>query len=312
MSKERTEQVAHAHPDWTNKQIADHLNISLRTVYRHLGRQSDRLKTDSDEQQTEILNKNDAKILVFDIETSPLICCSWGLYKQMITPSQVIRDMSILTWAAKWLNSPKVFSSRVSAEEAKVGSDDSILERLWSLIDRADIVVGFNNKKFDHKKLNSRFLIGGYAEPSPYTPLDIFVEIKKKFSFSSNKLDYINQLLGIGRKLETSMDLWMRCVNGDDRALKEMEVYNKQDCLVTEELYHAVKSWIKSPNLGLYTPTLEEVCPTCGGINLEPNGYYTTPVSKYESLRCVDCKSLSRRRVNAMDKDIKKRQLVSL
>ena len=43
-----------------------------------------------------------AKILLLDIETAPMEVFSWRLWKQTVLPHQIIKDWSILSWAAKW------------------------------------------------------------------------------------------------------------------------------------------------------------------------------------------------------------------
>lgn len=314
--KEIANQIIIQHPEWSNQQVATHMGCSLRSVYRYIGSQQDRTGRQighlEETAQKVLKDDSETKILIFDIETSPLICATWGIYKQLINPGQVLRDTAILTIAWKWLYSPRVYSAHVTEAEAKAGDDLSVVKRFWKVLDDADVVIGFNSKKFDHKRLNARLLINGMDEPSPYVALDIFAEMKRKFSFSSNKLDYVNKLLGMSGKITTNMDLWLEAIKGEITALREMQRYNKEDVQITEALYDALKGWIKHPNLGLYVTTDEEVCPTCESKNLEPNGFYNTPLGRFESLRCTDCRSLSRRRVNVLDAGNRKRQLVSI
>lgn len=295
-------------PELSVRDIAKKLNCSTRTVYRY----KKKLNEQDNQDTQEPLDKKNPKILIWDLEFSPCIIASFGIYKQNIQPKQVIRDMSLLTWSAKWLYSSKVFSDRVSTEEAKAGKDSSIINRLWSLLDKADVAIGFNSKRYDHKKINSVFIRNGLLEPSPFLIIDLFSEIKKKFSFTSNGLDFVNRILGLQQKDHTSLDLWIQCISGDDSALREMEAYNRQDVNITEMLYEKLLPYIKHPGLYVADDDNNLVCPSCGGTNLKEDGIYSTNLSKYQSLRCQDCGSLSRSKMNLLSKEQRTHQLISI
>ena len=46
----------------------------------------------------------DAKILIFDIETSPMEAYAWGTFKENIPIQRIKKDWFVMTWAAKWLD----------------------------------------------------------------------------------------------------------------------------------------------------------------------------------------------------------------
>ena len=237
-----------------------------------------------------------AKILLFDIETTPMEVYVWGLFgNKYINYGNVIRDWNVLSWSAKWLCDSKVMSDIQTPEEA-IGHDDKrVLGGIWDLIDKADVVIAHNGDKFDLKKLNTRFHMNGYLPPSPYQSIDTLKVVKRNFAFSSNRLDYLGQIMTNKGKIETNFQLWTDCIKGDKRALKKMLEYNEEDVRLLEEVYMELRPWIKShPNMGLYEGI--ETCPSCGCSDLYPNGgYYTTTVNRYESYRCGDCGALSRR-----------------
>ena len=91
-----------------------------------------------------------------------------------------------------------------------------------------------------------------------------------------------------------------------------MRQYNKQDVMISEELYWQLRPWIKHPNLGLFTEYDGTMCPACECTELKPNGFYNTAVARYQSLRCMQCGSLSRERVNVLSKKKRKNQIISL
>ena len=238
-----------------------------------------------------------ARVLILDIETAPLRSYTWGLWKQNISVSQIIYDWFMLTWSAKWLFENKVFSDRLTSKEALAQDDKRISKTIWELLDEADIVIAHNANQFDIKRLNTRFLINGLDSPMPYQTIDTLEHAKKRFKISSNRLDYINKILGLGRKIDTGgFELWDNCVQGDTKALKKMETYNKEDVKILEETYLRIRSWIKPhPNIGLFVVDDIEACPSCGGDSITfSNKPYATTANLYDLFRCDDCGSVGR------------------
>jgi DNA-directed RNA polymerase subunit RPC12/RpoP len=85
-----------------------------------------------------------------------------------------------------------------------------------------------------------------------------------------------------------------------------MNVYNKHDVEVLEEVYLKIRPWIRNhPNLGTYSKDYVDTCPNCGSINMIDNGEYHTPANVYTSYRCGNCGALSRSRKGTLDIDKK-------
>lgn len=240
--------------------------------------------------------RSPAKILLFDIETAPMEVTVWGLYKQRIPTDNIIKDWSVLTWAAKWLYAPEVISAKVSTDEAFNRQDRSILGGIWDLFEQADIVIAHNAQKFDVRKLKSRWILNDFKPPAPYQVIDTLKESRKHFAHSSHKLDFLQMKFRQTRKIPTNYELWQRCVNHDADALVEMQTYNKQDVFALEELYLKIRPWITShPNLGVYDLG-DAVCAYCGHGEFEWVGHYYTPAGRYRTKRCKSCGGFSRER----------------
>ncbi|KKM04658.1 hypothetical protein LCGC14_1762000 [marine sediment metagenome] len=253
------------------------------------------------EYNTVLEHKTPAKVLVFDVETAPLRSYTWGLWKQNIQTSHIISDWFMLTWSAKWLFEDEVFSDRLTSKEALAEDDRRISHSIWKLIDEADIIIAHNANRFDVKKLNTRFLLNGLNPPMPYQVIDTLEHLRKRFSISSNRLDYVNELLGIGRKIDTGgFALWEGCMRGDALSLKKMEEYNIVDVEILEETYLRIRAWIKPhPNMGLFIEDNVEVCPACGSKELKFGGTpYRTAANSYETFRCEECGSVGRSRTS--------------
>lgn len=241
-------------------------------------------------------NKIAAKILLFDIETSPMEVYVWSLRgNDYISPESIIKDYSVLTWSAKWLFEPEVISQKVSGQDAINREDSSILQKMWELLDEADVVVVQNGKKFDIPKLNARFLRIGFPPPMYYQVIDTKEVMSKNFGLSSNKLDYANKFLGIDVKDDMEFQDWIDCVHGDETKLQKMCDYNQTDVVIMEELYLKLRPWIPShANLGIYADTDKDCCPNCQSTELRWSGQYATPLGMYEAFRCLNCGAIGR------------------
>ena len=112
------------------------------------------------------------KILIFDIETSPMASYTWGRWKQNVSLDQTISEWFMLSWSAKWLNNPNMMSDALTPEEVSREDDARITRSIWHLLNEADIIIAHNGVKFDTPKLNSRFIINGLMPPTPYRQID--------------------------------------------------------------------------------------------------------------------------------------------
>ena len=264
-------------------------------------------------QEMEIQPKNMPKMLIFDIETAPMEIYTWGLFKQHPQIHQIIKDWSLLSWSAKWLFNDEIMSQRVTTGEATKRVDASIIGDLWLLFNEADILIGHNAMKFDVRKSNLRFALNGLNPPTPYRTIDTMRHAMKVFDSASYKLDYLSQIFGGKPKMKTEFELWTEAVTGNEQALEDMEVYNRFDVVVTEELYLKLRPWMKShPNVALYIDTEETLCTNCGNENLTWGGKYYTPAGRFKAFRCDKCGAIGRSRLSDLDKETRARLALSV
>lgn len=234
------------------------------------------------------------KVLLFDIETAPILGYVWGLWDNNIALNQIHSDWFVLSWSAKWLGDKKVMYA--DQRKAKNVEDDStLLQGIWELLDQADIVITQNGKQFDVKKLNARFVMHGFKPPSSFKHIDTRVLAKKHFGFTSNKLEYMtDKICKKYKKLKHTkfhgFDLWRECLKGNMEAWKEMEKYNKYDVLSLEELYTKLIPWDNSVNFNIYRDDNATVC-TCGSKEFVRNGFFYSSTGKYQRYSCKECGS---------------------
>lgn len=238
----------------------------------------------------EAIVSTNAKILTLDIETRPLTSHTWGLWDQNISINQIIDPGGVMCWAAKWYGQNR----------AKFASDfhdghQQMVEQIWELCDEADVIVGYNHKKFDMKFLRREWLLAGLPSPTPWQDIDLLNVVRQQFKFPSNKLDYVARELGIGTKVKhEGFDLWTSCMAGDEKAWGRMRRYNIQDVRLTERLLDRLRPHIRNhPNLNMFGPRAS-ACHACGSKDLEDAGEHVTATRAYPRFRCRTCQSLTR------------------
>ena len=238
------------------------------------------------------------KILLFDIETTPMPVWVWSFGKQYVPPTNLVKDDDgnqrvwyVLSWAAKWLYDDNVMSDIVTPEEAVARDDSRVLDSIWEMLDQADIVIAHNGDRFDLRKLNARFILNDMPPPSPYKSIDTLKIARREFAFSSNKQDFLTKTFGLAEKLKTDFQLWLDCMDGDKSALNNMLSYNERDVVGLEQVYLKLRPYIKNhPNLGVLMD--DSVCPTCGSKSIKAsNATYFTSSNEFPVYRCGGCQS---------------------
>ena len=235
-------------------------------------------------------------ILAIDIETAPHTVHVWGLHKQFVAINQIMETGRVMCFAWRWINEKGqiYFLSELDGR-------DVMLDKAHELLDEADIVVTYNGKKFDVPTLNKEFLENGYSPPSPYKHVDLYRTARSQFRFASNKMDHLAKELGFKTKVRHSgHELWVKCMEGSEKAWAKMERYNKRDVLILEKLYDRMLPWIVGhPNVSLFTDGYMRLisCPSCGSSKMQSRGTCTTKSYVYKRFQCSSCGSWGRERL---------------
>ncbi len=229
-------------------------------------------------------------IVFLDIEVSANLSYVWGFYEQ--NTIKVEKEWDILSFSAK-VGRKFITLSQGDCDE------EHLMIQLWNILNDADCVIAHNGKKFDIRKINTRFIKYGLTPPSPYKVIDTLQIARQKFAFNSNRLDALGEYLGIGRKKETGgFELWERCMKGDQEAYKILKKYNEQDVRLLERVYQKLLPWIDNhPNYGVYSHS-DMVCPNCGSQHLQSRGTARTTTREYRRYQCQSCGKWSRDQLN--------------
>jgi hypothetical protein len=214
------------------RQIAKDVGKSKSTVSDYLRK----FKNNPDYLQEVVLPENKPKILLFDIETSLIKGYFWSLWKQNISINQIIEDWYVICWSAKWYGESEVFNSSVHhhglpASGRYKDNERIVVEALWKCLDEADIIIAYNGKSFDRKKMNFKFFEYNLPEPSPYKVVDPMLIIKGNFSITSAKMDYVARYVESLEegKHSTNIQLWVDSMNDKVESLDYMQDYCDQD-----------------------------------------------------------------------------------
>jgi uncharacterized protein YprB with RNaseH-like and TPR domain len=229
------------------------------------------------------------KRLFFDIETSPNIGLFWSAgYKQNISPDNIIKERAIICIAYKWAGDKKIHSLTWDKNQ----DDKAMLAQFIKIANEADELIGHNGDRFDLPWIRTRCLYHRIPVFPNYTTLDTLKNARSKFRFNSNKLDYIAQFLGLGKKLHTGYDLWKKVVlEKDQTSLNYMVKYCKGDVELLEKVFNELSTYIPSKtHHGVLAGNEKCSCPNCSSYEMK---YTKTRMSALGmpriQLQCQDC-----------------------
>lgn len=238
-------------------------------------------------------SQHEPRILIYDIETSPIVSWNWGIYDQ--NAIEVIQDWQIICFAYKWLGEKKTtFIAQWDYKGHKDGwenlNDKQVVEYLHNLFNQADIVVAHNGDQFDQKKVQARMMVHGMSPPSPYKQIDTKKLAKRPAAHTSNKLTDLGKAFNLGVKEQTGgFATWKGCMSGDEKARKIMKKYNIQDVELLEKLYLYLRPWATNhPHMG-YLAGRPDACRNCGGTHIQSKGVQRNNTNEYRRFKCMDC-----------------------
>ncbi len=232
-----------------------------------------------------MLPNSKPKILIFDIETSPLVGTAWATYDTQLL--EIIDKSYILCISWQWVGEKKIHSMT-----AQYRKDKAVCKKLAALINKADMLVYQNGDEFDLKVARTRMLDHGMKVLKPIASVDTLKKFRECFKFPSNKLDEVCKYLGIPGKLKhAGYSMWRGCMDNNRKSQSEMAKYNRHDVYITAVMYEKIKPWIpKHPNLvALRTQGVGRGCPTCESTNIAKWGLRPTAAGVQQRMLCKDC-----------------------
>ena len=234
-----------------------------------------------------------ANVLIWDVERTTLDVLDrvydLRIKKSRHDPKQIVRDWNLLGAAWKTRDGP---ISCISVSPKDPFNDYEVVRRLHEVLSAADVLIGHNSDAFDLKTFNARAIFWGFTPIPPKVSIDTLKVAKKYFKFTSNKLSYIAQYLGVALKDE-SPD-WDLILAGDAEELANMREYNKKDVIVTEQVYQKLMGWHHTHPQISDVKDIEgadvHVCPKCSSPRLQRRGTRRMASGKQlQQYQCNNC-----------------------
>ncbi len=229
------------------------------------------------------------KRLYLDIEVSPDVCLSWRTgYKINLDPNSIIKERSIICIGFMWEGEKEAHIINWDDDQ----NDKEMLMEIMNIVNEADEIVMHNGDKFDLPWIKTRCLYHNLPAFPDHKTVDTLKIARRKFYFNSNKLDYIAQYLGIGRKIKTEFGLWRDILLKNCRtSLHKMGVYCKQDVLLLQQVYNKLRlSASPKTHAGVLAGKPKFSCPHCGSIDVKMTKKRVTAAGTIQyQFQCKKC-----------------------
>lgn len=230
---------------------------------------------------------NKMKILLFDIETAPNVSYTWGKWEQNVIKFK--KEWYMLSFAYKWLGENKVHvvSLRQFPQYKRQPENDLYLvKELHKLFNEADVIIAHNGNSFDIKMAQAKFMMHRLPVPKPFKKIDTKLVAKLHAKFMSNSLDDLGEILGLGRKIKhAGFEMWLGCMAGEEKHWKNMEKYNKQDVVLLEKVYLALRGYMTNHPKSFSG----RACEVCNSQNIIFKGTLRTKRQLLKRFQCKDC-----------------------
>lgn len=228
------------------------------------------------------------KTLFLDVETNYSVVASWSLWPKYIPHDNILQEWYVICACWKWAGQKTVHSAKTYDQD-----DKEVILRIKEAIEEADEIVYHNGDRFDFKKLQARALVNGIEPIVKPVAVDTLKQARKHFALTSNRLDYIGKILGVGGKIDTSNELWLKALRGEKKAINYMVKYCKEDVRLLERVYDKMKPYM---DVGVNRSVFHQrdlSCPRCSSNRVMKQGTRRTKTGEYQRYKCKDCGSWS-------------------
>lgn len=234
------------------------------------------------------------RVLLWDIETSHNIVATFRLYGEDYIPhSNLLQERYTICGCWKWLGEKTIHSVAVTDDPKRFKKnpydDFHVVKTLHNVLSEADVIVAHNGDAYDTKFVKARAIYQKLPPLPPIRSIDTLKVAKQGFLFNSNRLDYLGQFLGVGRKKDTRTGLWLDVLRGSASAVKEMVEYNKGDVSLLEDVFLKLRPFMPDHvNRELFGGTANE-CPRCGSTHIQSRGVHRAVTQVYNRWACQAC-----------------------
>jgi DNA polymerase elongation subunit (family B) len=244
------------------EELSDLLNVSERTV---------RAYAKSIGINQIYTNVSNDKVMVYDIETSRVKADLWWTGKQYVDYHKLRNEPKIISISWKWVGEDEVYALTWDKNHC----DKRMLEKFLKEFNKASMVIGQNNDRFDNKWIKTRAAKHGLFVNRFTKSFDIYKHAKKHFRLPSYSMDYMSNYFGLTPKQKhDGIIMWEKCEYGTKEEQKEylgkMVDYNKGDIVTTEELYLTLRPYFATvTNKAVASGLPKWACPVSGSKNVK-------------------------------------------
>lgn len=243
--------------------LSDVFGVSERTVRRW-----------AKQMEVGVMEKNLTKpnnILIYDIETPRLAAELWWSGKQWVNGLDIKDEPRIISICWKWVGEDKVYTAHW---DLKTQDDSGLVKGFLEEYNKADLVVGINNNRFDNRWINARAIKHGFKVNQFVKSLDVQKEAKRLLRLPAYSLKYLAEYLEVPVKKQDheGIVMWRKIQYGDmperKAYMKKMIDYNSHDILATEGVYLKLLPIMDSiAHLGVAYGNGKYSCPVCGEVH---------------------------------------------
>jgi len=241
-------------------------------------------------------HKVNAKIMIYDIETSRVTAKLWWSGKQFINSSQIIEDPTIISIAWKWLGEDEVYTLNW---DMKKHCDKDMLKTFLKEYNKADMIIGQNNDRFDNRWINARAVKHSLFVDTNIKSFDIMKQTKRLLRLPGYSMAYISKYLGVTQKQShEGILMWDMVESGtvieQKEYMRKMLDYNIGDIITTEEIYLKLRPYMGLKiHVGVIKGEEKWTSPNTGTTDVELYKTSVTPVGTIQRfMRCRETETI--------------------
>lgn len=231
------------------------------------------------------------KILIFDVETSPVLAWVWKTGPKIsVRPDQIKagQKFDIICICYKWAHEKTIHSLDWGIKRQ---NSAAMVDAFSKIIEQADVAIAHNGDRFDIKQINTQRLFHNQPPVAWPTSEDTLKQFKKHFYFPAYNLDYLAKTLTGSGKDRMEFQDWIDIVeHKNPKALAKMIAYCKRDVQKLYEVWKKSAKYCKAKvHAGIISDANRDTCPRCAATKFRRDGFIVTTVGRYQRYQCMAC-----------------------
>lgn len=232
---------------------------------------------------------NKPKILVWDVESTPVDAVLFNSGKQYVSHDKLMSHTKIICIGYKYLGEPMSKTKHLVWDKDQ--NDKAMVAKFSEIVNDADAMLTHNGDGFDLPLLNARVLYHGLPPIAFPLSIDTCKLSRRAFRLPSHSLAFLSRYLQLGKKMDTGgFELWWQVwKENDKKALTKMVKYCMQDVKLLEKVFKRMRPYIKTVfNLAVFLGD-SRLCPNCGGKLNVHDTRVVTMLRQVTRLKCKKC-----------------------